>query len=334
MPLSRSGFVAGLAAATLGGRMPPAAAAPQRIDVHHHYLSPEFLEAGSAHRAFPPSSRDWTVQRSLEDMDAAGVATALLSVPTPGVYFGDAEAARRLARSCNDYAAKLVRDHPGRFRMFAVLPLPDVEASLHEIAYVLDELGGDGVGLFSSYDRAWLGDPSFAPILAELERRKAIAFVHPILNACCAKLVPDVPDTIVEYQTDTSRTIASLIFSGTTVRYPNVRFVFSHAGGTMPYLVERFTELAKTPPYAERLPSGVMHELKRCWYDTAWSTNAAAIAALAKVVPTSQIVFGTDFPALTARFQIDGLAGCGLGDADLARIERGNALDLLPQLAG
>lgn len=334
--VSRKRLLGGLSALGAALYAPPSFAAADpaiaRIDMHHHHLSPRFLSEGKAYRAFPPSSRDWTPQRSIEDMDRAGVATAMLSIPTPGVYFGDLAAARSLARACNDYGAELVRANPTRFRLFAVLPLPDVEASLREIAYVLDELGGDGVGVFSSYGKAWLGDPAFAPIFAELDRRKALLFVHPILNACCDKLVPGVPDTIVEYQTDTTRTIASLILSGTTVKYPNVRIVFSHAGGTMPYLIERFTELAKVPEVAAKLPNGVMHELQKCYYDTAWSTNPAAMAALTRVVPTTQIVFGTDYPALTAAFQTGGLATCGFDDADLARIYRGNALALVPQL--
>lgn len=339
-PLSRGRLLGGLAAMgtalaaapTLADTSSSAVAPGHRIDMHHHYLSPRFLAEGATHRAFPPSSRDWTPQRSLEDMDRAGVDIAMLSVPTPGVYFGDLSAARALARACNDYGANLVRTYPDRFRLFAVLPLPDVEASLREIAYVLDQLGGDGIGVFSSYGKKWLGDPTFAPIFEELDRRKALLFVHPILNGCCDRLVPGVPDTIVEYQTDTTRTIASLVLGGTTARYPNVRIVFSHGGGTMPYLIERFTELAKTPEVAARLPSGVLHELAKCYYDTAWSTNVAAISALRAIVPTSQVVFGTDYPALTASFQTQGLDGCGLAASDLARIYRGNALALVPQL--
>ncbi len=265
-------------------------------------------------------------------MDRGDVAIAFLSVPTPGVYFGDIGATRRLARACNDYGANLVRMHPSRFRLFATLPLPDVDASVREIGYVLDELGGDGVGAFSSYDRKWLGDPAFEPIFAELEGRKALLFVHPALNACCEGLVPGVPDTIVEYQTDTTRTIASLVFSGTTVRYPGVRFVFSHAGGTMPYLIERFTQFAKSPEIAARLPLGVTHELARFYYDTAWSTNAAAMSALTSVAPVSRIVFGTDYPAVTASDSVAGLAASGLSGDELSRIYRTNASVLFPSL--
>ena len=226
----------------------------------------------------------------------------------------------------------MVRDYPGRFGLFAALPMPDVDASLREIAYVLDELHGDGVGLFSSYGEAWLGSPAFAPIFEELNRREALLFIHPTLNACCSSLVQDVPDTIVEYQTDTTRTIASLVFSGTAARYPEIRTVLSHAGGTMPYLIERFTEYEKAPQMRERLPKGALHELRKFFYDTAWSTNRAAIMALLSVVPVSQVVFGTDYPALPADFQVAGLSECGLSRDELDAIFRTNARALVPKL--
>ncbi len=339
MTVSRRRFVSHCAAAGAAAMLTDAASpvlppanAGRRIDIHHHDLSPRFIAEAGSHRKFPPSSRDWTPARTLEDMDRAGVATAILSVPTPGVFFGDLAATRRLARYCNEYAAAMVRDYPGRFGLFAVLPLPDIDASLREIEHALDVLGADGIGMYSSYGKHWLGDPFLAPILQELNRRKTVLFVHPILNACCADLVPDVADTIVEYSTDTTRAIASFVFSGAAAQYPNLRVVFSHAGGTMPYLVERFTQYAKTKEIAARLPHGVLYELTRFSYDTAWSTDPAAMAALMKIVPTSQIVFGTDYPALPAAFQVAGLRACRLTEPELRAIYRTNALGLLPRL--
>jgi predicted TIM-barrel fold metal-dependent hydrolase len=161
-------------------------------------------------------------------MDKAGVATAITSITTPGVSFGDPVAARRLARECNEYAARLVVDFPGRFGVFAALPLPDIEGSLRETAYALDVLKADGVCMFTSYGDRWLGDPEFTPVMAELDRRKAVLYTHPTAPNCCRNLVPDVPAPIIEYGTDTTRTIASLVFSGTAARFPNIRFIFSH----------------------------------------------------------------------------------------------------------
>ena len=122
---------------------------PHRIDVHHHLCPPDYLAAVSRHQPMVPILAAWSLQKSLDDMAQAGVATAMLSITTPGFWFGDAGETRRLVRLCNDYAARLVADHPGRFGLFAALPLPDVEGSLREIEYSLDTLKADGIGLYT-----------------------------------------------------------------------------------------------------------------------------------------------------------------------------------------
>lgn len=302
-----------------------------RIDVHHHVVPPDYAAVvrGKAKLEVPVSA--WTLERSLADMDAAGVATAVASISNPGLFFGDPAEARRLARICNEYGAELGRRYPGRFGMFAALPLPDVEGALAEIAYALDELGLDGVGLFTSYGNRWLGDPHFAPVFAELDRRGAIAFTHPVTPACCAGILPEIPPRVVEFATDTTRTIVDLLFSGTATRYPRVRMIFSHAGGTMPFLIERLTELAKAPAMRERLPDGVLPPLRRFFYDTAQSSNPTALGALRSLVPVSQILFGTDFPFRTAAEHVANLAGCGFTAEEIGAIERGNPAGLLPK---
>ena len=166
-------------------------------------------------------------EKSLADMDAAGVSTAILSITTPGVWFGDAAAAAALARACNEYGAKLTSSNPRRFGTFSTLPLPDIDASLREIEYALDTLKADGIGLFTSYGDKWLGDPAFAPVMDELNRRKAVVYTHPTGANCCVNLIADVPEPIIEYGTDTSRTIASLLFTGTASRCPDIKFIFS-----------------------------------------------------------------------------------------------------------
>ena len=180
------------------------------IDVHHHIAPPAYAQELIARGQNEPPLFRWSVQKSLEDMDKAGVATAITSITTPGVWFGDDGAARRLARKCNDYAATLVRDHPGRFGMFASLPLPDVDGSLEEIAYAFDTLKADGVGLMTSFDDKWLGDPAFEPVMEELNRRKAVVYTHPTVADCCRGILPLVQRAVVEFQTDTSRAIGSV----------------------------------------------------------------------------------------------------------------------------
>ena len=165
----------------------------------------------------------------------------MLSVAAPGVWFGDAQEARQLARACNEYGAGLVRDHPGRFGFFAMLPLPDIEGSLREIEYAMDTLKVDGIGLFTNYpDNIWLGDPRFVPVSDELNRRRAVAYTHPNTASCCTNLVPGVADTVVEYGASTTRAIATMVFGGFDTTYPNIKMIFSHAGGMMPFLIERF----------------------------------------------------------------------------------------------
>ncbi len=303
-----------------------------RIDVHHHMAPPDYIAEISGR--LPPRGplQGWTPAASIEDMERASVAVAILSITTPGLWFGDDEKARHLARLCNDYGAKLASDHSGRFGLFAALPFPDIDGSLKEIEYALDVLKADGIGLYTSYGDKWLGHAAFAPIFAELDRRKALVYTHPTINNCCRNLIPDVNEAIIEYGTDTTRTIADFVFSGAASRYPDLRLIFSHAGGTMPFLIERFVNLAKDPKLAARLPHGVLAELKRFYYDTAQSSNPGAMSSLKELVAASQIVFGTDFPFRTLEQHVEGLVHCGFSAAELQAIERDNALALLPRL--
>jgi predicted TIM-barrel fold metal-dependent hydrolase len=305
---------------------------PHRIDVHHHHTPPPYLAALTAGKIQGPV-RDWTPARSIDDMDEAGVATAVTSITTPALRFLDEAGARRVARECNEYTAKLVADSHGRFGMFAAMPMPSIDGTLHEIAYALDTLGADGIGLLTSYGDRWLGDPAFAPVMDELNRRQAVVYTHPTTANCCGNLIPDVPDSIIEWATDTSRTIASLVFSGTAARCPALTLIFSHGGGTMPFLTERFTRLPlANRALAARVPNGVLHELRRFYYDTAQASHPMALASLMRLVPVSQVLFGTDFPYRTAAEHVKGLADYGFSAGDLAAIDRENALRLMPRL--
>ncbi len=305
---------------------------PHRIDIHSHITPPSYsADLGPKHLLSPPAL-GWTLAKFLEEMDEGGVATSITSLPPPGVWTGDDLLARSIARGCNDYAARLITDHPGRFGMFAALPLPDIAGSLREIAYAFDELKADGVAMFTNYGDKWLGDPFFAPVFEELNRRKAVAYTHPKAANCCKNVLAGINDSNIEYATDTTRAIAQIVFNGVSTRYPDVRMIFSHAGGTMPFLSERFVTLAKSPEFAQRLPQGFLAETNKFYYDTAQSTSPAAIAALLRVVPVSQIVFGTDYPFGIAAPTAQELKECGLlKPKDLRAIDRENALRLLPK---
>jgi predicted TIM-barrel fold metal-dependent hydrolase len=342
--LNRRNFITGAAAvAAVGLGKPRSAAAqtaeaakPYRIDVHHHLSPPTYIAASNAGNFGDPLMKNWTPEKSLDDMDKAGVAVAMLSVTTPALNFTSGEAARKLARECNDYAARLVADHPGRFGSFATVPLTDVEGSLQEIAYALDTLKADGIGLMTSYGDKWLGDPLFLPVMEELNRRKTLVYTHPTAANCCVNLVKTQQPVMIEFGTDTTRTIADIIFSGNAQKFRDIRWIFSHAGGTMPFLIERFVRNPLLVPNAKAtVPEGTLAELRRFYYDTAQTSNKGSMSALSAIIPVSQIVFGTDFPYRTSIDHVMGLRDSGVfTDAQLMDIERGNALKLLPRLVG
>src|SRR6202165_329013 len=311
-------------------------AKPNRIDVHHHLSPPTYIAASNAGNFGDPLMKNWTPEKTIADMDKAGVAVAMLSVTTPALNFTSGEAARKLARECNDYAARLVADHPGRFGSFAMVPLTDVDGSLHEIAYALDTLKADGIGLLTSYGDKWLGDPLFLPVIEELNRRKALLTPHPPAANCCVNLVRTQQPQMIEWGTDTTRTIADIIFSGNAQKFRDIRWIFSHAGGTMPLLIERFVRNPLLVPSAKpTVPDGTLAELRRFHYDTAQTSNKGSMSALAAIIPVSQIVFGTDFPYRIGIDHVRGLRESGVfTDAQLMDIERGNALKLLPRLRG
>jgi 6-methylsalicylate decarboxylase len=322
-------------AAGLGQRPATAQTQPakrSRIDVHHHFLAPSHREVLSRNRggaAIPA----WTVANSLDDMDENGIATAMLSIMQPGIWFGDHEESRRLARVCNDYGAKLVQDHPGRFGLFACIAPPDVDGSLREIEYALGTLKADGIGLLTSYQDKYLGDPSFVPVFEELNRRKAVVYVHPTTPDCCRALVKGIPPGTIEYATDSTRTISSLIFGegGTAFKCPDIRFIWSHSGGTLPFLTGRLIRLAaerKDP----RMPDGPIPILQKYFYEIAQGNTPGQLAALMKMVSISQVMFGTDYPFRPGSEAVEGVADYRFSAPDQQAIETGNALKLLPRI--
>jgi predicted TIM-barrel fold metal-dependent hydrolase len=302
-----------------------AAAKPYIIDTHYHFSSPGFIAAITERKTGQKALMEWTPAKAIEDMDRDGVATSITSTSEPSVWFGDNAAARKLARECNDYAARLMADYPGRFGMFATLPLPDVDGTLKEMEYAFDTLKADGVCFMTSYQGKYLGDPMFAPVMEELNRRKAVSYTHPFRAECCQNLLPNGWVTGIELSTDTTRTIASMLFTGAVVKYPDIRFIWSHGGGSVPFLVGRLGGASKA------LPKGLIYELQKFYYDTAQIYNPYALAGLAKLVPIPHILFGTDYPFTAAGAVAKGLIDYGFSVSDLQAIERDNALALFPK---
>jgi predicted TIM-barrel fold metal-dependent hydrolase len=321
---------------TRAAQTPASAPIARRVDVHHHFAPPEWLAVAQGRPLLQPTIATWTAERSLEDMDKGGVSIALLSITNPGIWFGDVTQTRRLARLCNEYGANTVRARATRFGLFAVLPLPDVDSALKEIEYAYDTLKADGVGLFTSYGNTWLGSPAFRPVFEELNRRKAVVAVHPTAADCCRELAyaPGLPASSIEYGTDTTRAIAAVVVSGDAMRFPDIRFIWSHAGGTMPFLAGRIANAASA---ARPEMAGVfMAQVKRFFYDTAGAANPGAMASLRQLVPPAQVLFGTDYPpggpsASAAKALDDTQLFTG---PELETVYRSNALGLLPRFAG
>ena len=315
------------------GVLKAAPGAPKLIDLHHHILPPDYVSAVGTARIGEPAGRatapEWTPAASLEAMDAIGIETALTSISAPGFPFPDTRMARRVVRGCNEYARKLANDYPGRFGIFASLPLPDLEGALAEVKYAFDVLRADGVGLLTSYNGVYPGDPHFVPLFDELERRKAVVFFHPSPCACSAGVNVGVPASAIEYPQETTRAITSLLFSGTFLRCPRVTFVFSHAGGTMPYIAARIAR--RQDPRAPD-PIG---QLKRLYYDVALSVNPVTVPALLKFAGPERVVFGSDFPFASqaaVRTASEALAPMVPEQTAFRRIARDNALNFLPAL--
>jgi predicted TIM-barrel fold metal-dependent hydrolase len=311
------------------------------IDTHHHFYPPSYQKAWldweDGHK-IPHFANQlgWTPERAVEQLDKNGIATAVLSVAsTPGVWFDlDLKGAENMARICNDYGAQMVRDHKGRFGLFATLSMLDVDATLQEIEYVFDTLKADGVGLQTNYGNKWLGDPMYAPVLEELNRRKAVVYVHPLVADCCGHLSVGAFPAVIEVPHDTTRTVTSLLLSGTLARLRDIKWLFSHAGGTIPMLAGRIDAF-----YGQRAgtasgfaPDGIMAELRRLHYDTANALSVPAVAALTKLVPATQITFGSDYPYFPLS-QIESLRKMDFSANDLRAIESGNATRLIPRLS-
>ena len=347
-PVSRRNFLAGAgalgAATVLSGRDARAQAATAKvIDTHYHYYPPTYQKSWldwEDARKIPHFATQvgWTPDKGLEELDKNGITTGVLSIAsTPGTWFNlDPAAAGAMVRTCQDFGAEMVRDHKGRFGLFAPLSMLDIDATLKEIEYVFDTLKADGIGLQSNYGDKWLGNPLYKPVLEELNRRKATVYVHPLVANCCAQLSVGAFPAVLEVPHDTTRTVTSLLLSGSFTRMPDIKWLFSHAGGTIPMLAGRIAAFYGHSTRGDQVSmtaDGIFEQFRKLHYDTANATSPPAMAALMKLVPTSQITFGSDYPYFPDS-QIEDIRKMGLSAADLAAIESGNAIRLLPHLAG
>ncbi|WP_176594216.1 amidohydrolase family protein [Sphingobium sp. EM0848] len=301
-----------------------------KIDTHQHYFPQVYVDAVGLDRlaAQMPNKKapEWSPERAITMMDENGIAEGIISVSS-GPAIPDAPV---LLRRCNDAGTELRQRYPGRFGLFASLPLPDVDASLKEVAHCLDTLKVDGFIIFTSYDGAYLGDERFVPLFDELDRRGAVVFIHPNEPAYA---IPNVaPASVLEFPFETTRTATSLIISGAIQRYRRIRFILSHAGGTLPYLVPRISlSISMMPGVAERV-GDVAAAFRAFYYDTALSAGVSTLTALSLIADPDHILFGTDFPmaplSAITHFGSE-LERADITGFDRGQVYRGNAARLL-----
>jgi aminocarboxymuconate-semialdehyde decarboxylase len=310
------------------------------IDVHHHVI-PDFYwkassEDGNAAGGINPPP--WSLEGAIAYLDEAGIDLAVASISTPGVHLGDDAAGRILARRVNEYLAEIKRDRPDRFGGWAALPLPDVEGSLDQIEYALDVLELDGVSVMTNTDGSYLGDGRFDPIFAELQRRAAVVFVHPTASPDPIAHTLGLPDALLDYPVDTSRAIAKLHYSNTFARTPDIKYVFAHAGGTIPFVASRFAivdEMNVIPGAQER--GTFADALPRLYWDTASAFSDPVLHMLRSVTGLGNVVSGTDYPYPRDAMSIAGLRQLQytheLDDDDRQGVLGGSAARLIPRLA-
>jgi predicted TIM-barrel fold metal-dependent hydrolase len=310
-----------------------------RIDTHHHAVPPAMrtwaVEQGLIPPTGGPSWAQWSLAETLATMDANGIAIGVASAPVPAEVFQDRKVAEEGVAVCNESLAGLVRDRPHRFGFFANVAMLHPDLALRQIAYALDELGADGVLLNTSADGRYLGDKAFEPLFAELDRRRAVVFTHPFAPKGIVE-VPGVGDWLGDFLLDTTRTALSLIAAGTLDRYRRVSIILSHGGGFLPYMAGRAERWGREDDGPD--PAKIRPALRRFYYDTALPMSPYATPTLLGAVGADRVLFGTDWPANSAREVTLNTADFDrdphVGDRAHAAIGRGNALRLLPRLAG
>ncbi len=309
------------------------------IDTHHHIL-PDFFwrETNDSHDPVGGlAPMEWSKEAMISFMDDAGIDVAVMSVSTPGVHLGDSQKARSLARRCNEFAAELVHARPDRFASFACLPLPDIDASLGELSYALDVLKLDGLVLFTNSRGVYLGDATLEPVFAELERRKSVVFVHPNPSPDAVAHSLGLPDNLLDFPTDTNRAVAQMHYTNRFARTPNVKYIFSHAGGSIPFLAARFAIIDEMGFIAGGEQRGTAADMfRRMYWDTALSASDPVLRMLRDVVGIDQVMFGTDFPYLRRDLAVN-VKQRILDSFELNHLEKhavlgGNASRLFPRL--
>lgn len=325
-----------------------------KIDVHHHIFPKEYVNAMKEmgiNDALGFPFPEWTPKTSIKKMDSNGIKLAILSISAPGVYFRDSEFPEgfsvKLARIANEAMARTINEYPNRFGGFATIPLLNTEHAIEELNYAMDTLKFNGVCLLSNYKGTYLGDERFEPFFAELNKRKAIVFIHP--NDPEGILDPNtgVPNALIEAPIDTTRAVANLLYNGVPDRYRDIKYILSHGGGTIPYLAWRlalieYAQKGKKTPVARTLydllikggPEKGLRHLKNMYYDTANVSGEYALKTLNTFADPERILFGTDLciSKLSLIITKNLSKESGLNQNELDKVFCHNGLKLFPEL--
>ena len=312
--------------------------APGSIDVHAHYLPASYRAAlvdnGHGQPDGFPQIPAWSAEEHVAAMDRLGIATSLLSISSPGVHLGDGATTPDRAREVNEAGHRAVLDHPGRFGLFASIPLPDVDASIAEIAHCCDRLDVAGFAALTNVGGTYLGDPAFRPVFRELDRRGARLFIHPTSPPCWEHTSLGRPRPMLEFFFDTTRAVVDLVLSGTVAEHPGIEFLIPHAGATLPLVADRvhaFSRLLAVDPAVD-----VLRDLGRLHFDLAGFPVPRQLDALLTLTTIEHLHYGSDYPftpELVAAMAGERLAEAGDPPGSLPAALRSNTERLFPALA-
>jgi predicted TIM-barrel fold metal-dependent hydrolase len=304
------------------------------VDIHHHALLPKLTGAVKLGSVDIPS---WAIDDSIAFMDKLGIDVAALTLTSPGIPFDDRGSARDIARRVNETLAGFVERHPKRILAMAALPLPDVDGALSELAYAIDVLKLDGVGVLSNYG-AYFGTAHFEPLYAELNVRALPVHIHPTPPSLTADQDLGLPPSLYEYTFESTRVAAAVIYNDLFNRYPRLRFILSHAGGAVPFLAKRLSYGPQiTKKLAQTAPADIIAELGKFYFDVAMTSARFTLPALNALVGAERILYGSDFPFMPTPSIIettnDTFNYPTYADSDLIKIGSSNAIGLFTRLS-
>jgi 6-methylsalicylate decarboxylase len=302
-----------------------------RIDVHAHFYPTRYIDCvsrlrGEQNYRIRAAGAAVTLEQRVDLLDRSGIRVQVLSVGGRQPYGAEANEAISAAKLGNDLFAEVCTRHGGHFAAFAALPLPHIDAALFELARALDDLGMLGVNLGCSVAGQPLDDAAFAPVFAELDRRGAVLFLHPVGCGCGTLLEGFDLDFPLGAPFEDTVAALRLVLAGIVNRYPRIRIIVPHLGGTLPFLVERLDgSLAGRSQYK---PS---EYLKRLWYDTV-NGSVAALRCARDAFGADRLLLGTDFPHLAGpRFErcVSYIEQSELAPAEKSAVLDGNAQRVL-----